>query len=129
MILKVEEARVGAVSVDFPALPIHLNGLSKNRASYAPISNIPWFWRSPSASGFAPCHLKVPDPLPGTSLQRHGPPISDLRHHDEAISLQRLLLWPYGDEPVPWLVDKDLVDAIENWLSDPWWGERLLEGA
>ncbi len=45
----------------------------------------------------APWHLQVPAPLPGTALLRHGPLISDHRHHDEAISLQRLLLWPYGD--------------------------------
>lgn len=54
--------------------------------------------------------------------------MSELRHHDEAITLQRLLLWPYGDEPLAWLADADLLGVIEDWLRDPWQGERSLEG-
>jgi nitric-oxide synthase len=76
----------------------------------------------------APWHLNLPDPPPGTALLRHGPLLSDLRHHDEAITLQRLLLWPYGDAAMAWLADEDLLRAIETWLQDPWRGERRLEG-
>ena len=76
----------------------------------------------------APWHLELPDPLPGTALLRHGPLVSDLHPHDEAITLQRLLLWPYGEEALAWLADQDLLDAIEDWLRDPWQGERWLEG-
>jgi nitric oxide synthase oxygenase domain/subunit len=76
----------------------------------------------------APWHLTLPDPPPGGALLRHSLLISDLGHHDEAIALQRLLLWPYGEEPVAWLADRDLLAAIEAWLRDPWRGERWLEG-
>lgn len=76
----------------------------------------------------APWHLELPDPLPGGALLRHGPLVSDLQHHDQAITLQRLLLWPYGEEALAWLADQDLLDAIEDWLHDPWQGERWLEG-
>ena len=76
----------------------------------------------------APWHLELPDPLSGGALLRHGPLVSDLQHHDQAITLQRLLLWPYGEEALAWLADQDLLDAIEDWLHDPWQGERWLEG-
>ncbi len=75
-----------------------------------------------------PWHLDLPESAPGASLLRHGPLVSELRHHDEAITLQRLLLWPYGDAPLAWLADADLLGAIEDWLRDPWQGERWLEG-
>ncbi|MCS5691017.1 nitric oxide synthase oxygenase [Cyanobium sp. FGCU-6] len=76
----------------------------------------------------APWHLDLPDGPPGAALLRHGPLLSDLGHHDQALSLQRLLLWPYGNEPLAWLAIEDLLAAIEDWLRDPWWGERWLEG-
>ncbi len=76
----------------------------------------------------APWHLELPDPPQGGAILRHGPLMSDLRHHDQAITLQRLLLWPYGEEALAWLADQDLLDAIEDWLRDPWQGERWLEG-
>ena len=76
----------------------------------------------------APWHLDLPDPAGGTALLRHGPLLSELRHHDEAISLQRLLLWPYGNTALAWLADQDLLALIEEWLREPWQGERWLVG-
>lgn len=76
----------------------------------------------------APWHLDLPEPGLGAALLRHGPLVSDLRHHDQALTLQRLLLWPYGHEPLAWLADQDLLAAIDDWLRDPWQGERWLEG-
>ncbi|MEB3256906.1 MAG: hypothetical protein VKN83_01165, partial [Cyanobacteriota bacterium] len=76
----------------------------------------------------APWWMALPDPWPGSALLRHGPLVSDLRHHDNAISLQRLLLWPYGTAAMAWLADADLLEAIGAWLGDPWEGERWLEG-
>ena len=67
----------------------------------------------------APWHLDLPDPAAGAALLRHGPLMSELRHHDESITLQRLLLWPYGQAAMAWLADEDLLSAIENWLRDP----------
>jgi nitric-oxide synthase len=76
----------------------------------------------------APWHLDLPAPAAGAAWLRHGPLVSDLRPHDEALTLQRLLLWPYGNAAMAWLADEDLLSAIENWLGDPWRGERWLEG-
>lgn len=76
----------------------------------------------------APWHLDLPASAAGAALLRHGPLVSDLRPHDEALTLQRLLLWPYGNAAMAWLADEDLLSAIENWLGDPWRGERWLEG-
>lgn len=76
----------------------------------------------------APWHLELPDPHPEAALLRHGLLLSELRHHDQAITMQRLLLWPYGNEPVAWLADADLLAAIDGWLQDPWRGEQWLEG-
>jgi nitric-oxide synthase len=106
-----------------------LNRLLAQRFGLRPLP----YGRAPDANDgpvllIAPWHLDLPDPVPGAALLRHGPLVSDLHHHDEAITLQRLLLWPYGNEPLAWLADQDLLDVIEHWLREPWQGERWLEG-
>ena len=89
---------------------------------------LPWAGGTRPVLVIAPWPLQLPELGSEVALLRHAPLISDLRHHDEAISLQRLLLWPYGDEPVAWLADQDLLAAIDDWLRDPWLGERYLDG-
>ena len=76
----------------------------------------------------APWHLQLPAPQPGAARLRHAALVSELSHHDEALTLERLLLWPYGAEAMAWLADQDLLAAIEAWLGDPWHGEHWLEG-
>ena len=76
----------------------------------------------------APWHLHLPEPHPQASRLRHAALVSELRHHDEALTLERLLLWPYGGDAIAWLADRDLLDAIVAWVGDPWPGQRWLEG-
>jgi nitric oxide synthase oxygenase domain/subunit len=76
----------------------------------------------------APWHLQLPEPQPGAGRLRHTALLSELSHYNESLALERLLLWPYGAQAMAWLADQDLLAAIEAWLSDPWQGERWLEG-
>ena len=75
-----------------------------------------------------PEHLDGPALLPGCGRLRHSMLTSELSQHADKLTLERLLLWPYGPRSPAWLHDQDLLDTVESWLSDPWQGERWVEG-
>ncbi len=76
----------------------------------------------------APWHLTLPEFRPDAARLRHAFLLSELSHHDDALTLERLLLWPYGKRSIAWLDDQELLNVIHAWIDDPWSGERCLEG-